>query len=103
MKENNFRHRNLFLIQSICQIQSTQSLKANGAVVIRRTYKTSPRQNVSIKNVYTHNVSLTKRLLNEMSPVTKRLHNKTSPRHIFNVLDRLFKNICRIEFFVFCG
>jgi hypothetical protein len=54
--------------------------------------KTSPRQNVSIQNVYTHNVSLTKRLLNETSPVTKRLRNKTSPRH------RLFKIVCRIEF-----
>jgi hypothetical protein len=60
--------------------------------------KTSPRQNVSIQNVYTHNVSLTKRLLNETSPVTKRLRNKTSPRLIFNVLHRLFKIVCRIEF-----
>jgi hypothetical protein len=36
--------------------------------------KTSPLQ-----NVYTHNVSLTKRLLNETSLVTKCLRNKTSP------------------------
>jgi hypothetical protein len=47
-----------------------------------RTYKTSPRQNVTIQNVYTHNVSLTKRLRNETSPVTKRLGNKTYPGQI---------------------
>jgi hypothetical protein len=46
----------------------------------RRTYKTSPhktspRQNVSIQNVF-----VTKRLRNGTSPVTKRLRNKTSPR-----------------------
>jgi hypothetical protein len=41
--------------------------------------KTSPLQNVSIQNVYTHNVYLTKRLLNETSPVTERLRNKMSP------------------------
>jgi hypothetical protein len=69
-----------------------------GAHTKRLLDKTSPRQNVSIHNVYTHNVSLTKRLLNETSPVTKRLRNKTSPRHIFIVLDRLFKNSFRIEF-----
>jgi regulator of replication initiation timing len=75
----------------------------NGAHTKRLLDETSPRQNVSIQNVYTHNVSLTKRLRNETSPVTKRLRNKTSPRHIFNVLHRLFKNgcrICRVLFFV---
>jgi hypothetical protein len=51
-----------------------------GAHTKRLLDKTSPLQNVSIQNVYTHKVSLTKRLLNETSPVTKRLHNKTSPR-----------------------
>jgi hypothetical protein len=65
-----------------------------GAHTKRLLDKTSPRQNVSIQNVYTHNVSLTKRLLKETSPVTKRLRNKTSPRLIFNY--RLFKIVCRI-------
>jgi hypothetical protein len=40
-----------------------------------RTFKTSPRQNVSIQNVYMYssqNVSVTKRLHNKVSPVTKR-------------------------------
>jgi hypothetical protein len=54
----------------------------------RRTYKMSPLQkNISIQNVFTHNVSLTKRLLNETSPVTKRLRNKTSPRQLCNGLE----------------
>jgi hypothetical protein len=83
-----------------------------GAHTKRLLDKTSPRQNISIQNVYTHNVSLTKRLRNETFPETKRLRNetfpetkrlrnKTSPRHIFNVLDWLFKNGCRIEFLSF--
>jgi hypothetical protein len=54
-----------------------------GAHTKRLLDKTSPRQNVSIQNVYTHNVSLTKRLLHETSPVTKRLRNKTSTWAIF--------------------
>jgi hypothetical protein len=70
----------------------------DGAHTKRLRDKTSPRQYVSIQNVYTHNVSLTKRLLKETSPVTKRLRNKMSPRLIFNVLHRLFKIVCRIEF-----
>jgi hypothetical protein len=45
-----------------------------------RTYKTSPRQNVSsTKSLHTKRL-YTQRLLNETSPVTKRLRNKTSPR-----------------------
>jgi hypothetical protein len=67
-----------------------------GAHTKRLLDKMSPRQNVSIQNVYAHNVSLTKRLRNETSPVTKRLLNKTSPRHIFNILDILFKNSFRL-------
>jgi hypothetical protein len=38
-------------------------------------------QNVSIQNVYTHNVSLAKHLLNRTSPITKRLLNITSPHY----------------------
>jgi hypothetical protein len=69
---------------AMAHIQNVSSTK-------RLLNKTSPQQNVSIQNVYTHNVSLTKRLRNQTSPVTKRLRNETSPRHIFIVLDRLFK------------
>jgi hypothetical protein len=70
-------HRNLIIIEQ------TLRLSPNGAHTKRLLYKTSPLQNVSIQNVYTHNVSLTKRLLNETSPVTKRLRNTTSPRLFF--------------------
>jgi hypothetical protein len=66
------------------QLYSIFSFKSplNGAHTKRLRDKTSPRQNVAIQNVYTHNVSLTKRLRNEKSPVTKRLRNQTSPGQI---------------------
>jgi hypothetical protein len=60
--------------------------------------KTSPRQNVSIQNVSTHNVSLTKRLLNDTSPVTKLLRHKTSPVQFYNDPDKLLYNNSQIEF-----
>jgi hypothetical protein len=44
-----------------------------GAHTKRLLDKMSPRKKGSIQNVITHNVSLTKRLRNETSPVTKRL------------------------------
>jgi hypothetical protein len=67
----------------------TDTKQQKGAHTKRLLEKTSPRQNVSIQNVYTHNVSLSKRLRHETSPVTKRLPNKTSPGLCVNARDKL--------------
>jgi hypothetical protein len=59
--------------------KNVDNIEGFGAHTKRLLDQLSPLQNVSIQNVYTHNVSLTKHLLNETSPVTERLRNKTSP------------------------
>jgi hypothetical protein len=79
------------------------SLWNKGAHTKRLLYKTSPWQNVSIQNVYTHNVSFTKRLLDETSPVKKRFRNKASPGQFCNGPNKLpYCNKSRIVFF-FCS
>jgi hypothetical protein len=91
-----YSHRDLFLNSTTVHFVNRMMSSCRGAHTKRLLAKTSPRQNVSIQNVYAHNASLTKRLCNETSPVTKRLCKKTSPRPIFNILDSLFKNSCRL-------
>jgi hypothetical protein len=93
-------------VDRACGVNDTACMLKNSNIFANlnlwRTYKTFPRQNVSIQNVYTHNVSLPKRLRNETSPVTKCLRKKSLLGIFLMFLIDCLKMVA-VKSFVFCG
>jgi hypothetical protein len=75
----------IFVFEYLCEYESifetalAHESVDSGVLLFGRTYKTSPHKTSPRQNVSIHNVSVTERLHNKTSLVTKRLRHKTSP------------------------